>query len=215
MRHCSWSFNKATSSAPDFNHAPVLGTKELHHSRLRPTWNSRNAVNRHAKSKLVAFNQQIFDEDVEIRVLRKKARQRFSQASNSSCCMSDKVGSEPLGTTFVPPHLPVALIQRDRLLAELQTASGHRLVLLSASAGSGKTPLLATWAVQMRASAQALAWFSLSKMENDPTRFWTSPILTLRTCSPSFGEAALHLLQSLQPAPLLTVLTALINEVLE
>src|SRR5438874_1060516 len=74
-RHCSWSCNKATSSAPDFNHTPILGPKELHHRGLRPPWNSWNALNRHAKSNLVAFNQQVFDDDVNSRVLRKKARQ--------------------------------------------------------------------------------------------------------------------------------------------
>ncbi|WP_201373147.1 LuxR C-terminal-related transcriptional regulator [Ktedonobacter robiniae] len=127
-------------------------------------------------------------------------------------------GSEPgeLRTTIVmtrlsPPHLPATLVVRERLLAALDTALSRPLTLLSASAGWGKTTLLASWAHR---HPQSVAWFPLEEMDNDPTRFWTSLIEALRRCWPGIGERALTLLQASAPslAPLVTVLTALLNE---
>ncbi|WP_201387889.1 LuxR C-terminal-related transcriptional regulator [Ktedonobacter sp. SOSP1-85] len=123
-------------------------------------------------------------------------------------------GSEPgeLRTTIVmtrlsPPHLPATLVVRERLLAALDTALTRPLTLLSASAGWGKTTLLASWAHR---HPQSVAWFPLEEMDNDPTRFWTLLIEALRRCWPGVGERALTLLQA--SAPLATSLAALLNE---
>ena len=58
-------------------------------------------------------------------------------------------GSQP-GLAFLEaklsqPRLPTALVARERLLLRLDAALEHSLTLLSASAGWGKTTLLATW----------------------------------------------------------------------
>ncbi|GCE29994.1 hypothetical protein KDA_54780 [Dictyobacter alpinus] len=110
-------------------------------------------------------------------------------------------------TRLSPPHLPATLVVRERLLAALDAALSRPLTLLSASAGWGKTTLLATWAHR---HPQSVAWLPLEEMDNDPTRFWTSLIEALRRCRPEIGEHALSLIQA--SAPLATSLTALLNE---
>src|SRR5262245_48092968 len=49
-----------------------------------------------------------------------------------------------LATKLAPPCVGAALV-RERLLRQLDGALAHRLTLLSAAAGWGKTTLLATW----------------------------------------------------------------------
>ncbi len=90
-----------------------------------------------------------------------------------------------LSTRLVPPQLPSLLVGRDRLLSRLDDAFSHRLTLLSASAGWGKTTLLATWASRC---AFPLAWLSLDELDNAPTHFWVSVLCALRTCLPRVGE---------------------------
>src|SRR5258708_5539282 len=51
-----------------------------------------------------------------------------------------------LSTKLVPPRLPIFLVDRPRLLHDLDTAWTHPLTLVSSSAGSGKTTLLSAWA---------------------------------------------------------------------
>jgi ATP/maltotriose-dependent transcriptional regulator MalT len=117
-----------------------------------------------------------------------------------------------LSGRLAPPRLPNALVERERLLAALDGALATPLTLLSASAGWGKTTLLSAWV--NRHTAQ-VAWLSLDELDTSPTRFWVPLIAALRRCggyAPSFGDIAVALLQSPQPPPLLTILTALLHE---
>src|SRR5262245_58108757 len=50
-----------------------------------------------------------------------------------------------LATKLATPRVGDGLVVRERLLSELDGALAHRLTLLSAAAGWGKTTLLATW----------------------------------------------------------------------
>ncbi len=110
-----------------------------------------------------------------------------------SAALSDAARkAEPLllATKLAPPRLPAALVVRERLLHQLDDALAHRLTLLSAVAGWGKTTLLATWLNRQRLEARdwrladsslasspqpvapRLAWLSLDALDNDLTRFW-------------------------------------------
>src|SRR5579872_5413327 len=80
-------------------------------------------------------------------------------------------------TRFVPPLPLPELVVRERLLDRLDAARTHQLTLLSAPAGWVKTTLLSLWASRSRCS---VAWLSLDKLENDPTRFWDSVLSALR-----------------------------------
>lgn len=114
-----------------------------------------------------------------------------------------------LSTKLSHPVLSSRLLARERLLHRLDAARFHRLTLLSASAGWGKTTLLATWASR---STLPIAWLSLDELDNDPARFWVSVLAALRTCLPGVGETALSMLCSPQPPSLTICLTTLLND---
>ena len=48
-----------------------------------------------------------------------------------------------------------------------------KLVLVSASAGFGKTTLLAEWLDRIPDDRAATAWLSLDEHDNEPVSFWT------------------------------------------
>ncbi len=117
-----------------------------------------------------------------------------------------------LSSKLSPPHLPNALVERERLLSALDEALATPLTLLSASAGWGKTTLLSAWASRRKIQ---VAWLSLEELDTSPTRFWVSLIAALRCCercAPNVGETAMALLQSPQPPPLSTILSTLLQE---
>ena len=117
-----------------------------------------------------------------------------------------------LSSKLSPPRLPVALVERERLLAALDEALATRLALVCAPAGFGKTTLLTTWASRRKIQ---VAWLSLDELDTTPTRFWVALIAALRRCpsfTPSFGASPMALLQSPQSPPLSTMLTALLQE---
>lgn len=73
----------------------------------------------------------------------------------------------PAGKVTVP-RPPRALISRPRCTDELAAAvAAHRLVVVSAPAGFGKTTLLTQWA---GATDQVVAWASLDALDDDPGR---------------------------------------------
>jgi LuxR family transcriptional regulator, maltose regulon positive regulatory protein len=137
-----------------------------------------------------------------------------------------------LSTKLAYPRLPAALVVRQRWLSDLEAALSHRLTLLSAAAGWGKTTLLASWlrrndehGTMNDEGSEApihhssfiayrfdVAWLSLDELDNDLTRFWIALIGTLRTCVPDAGAVALAMLQSPERAPLSAILTVLLND---
>lgn len=120
--------------------------------------------------------------------------------------------SLPLATKLTPPRLPRSLVARQRLLAVLDEALATPLTLISATAGWGKTTLLAAWAHQHQGHA---AWLSLDELENSPSCFWELVIAALRCCGrydSGLGETTLALLKSPQPPALSTAVTALLHE---
>jgi LuxR family maltose regulon positive regulatory protein len=120
-----------------------------------------------------------------------------------------------LSPRLTPPRLPHALVERKRLLSALDGALSTPLTLLSAPAGWGKTTLLSAWASRHQAQ---VAWLSLDELDTSPTRFWVSLIAALRGCGsygPGLGETTVALLQSPQPPPLVTCLSALLHELVD
>lgn len=107
------------------------------------------------------------------------------------------------------PRMPARLVVRDRLLGHLDCAVEHRLTLVSAAAGWGKTTLLSTWARQHTAHT---AWLSLDELDNAAVRFWSAVIATLRQRMPAMTEQALAMLEAPEPVPLPVILTVLLND---
>ena len=117
-----------------------------------------------------------------------------------------------LETKLAPPLLPNALVERPRLLVAIDRALSMPLTLVSASAGWGKTTLLATWA---RRHEDCVAWLSLDELDNNPTRFWVALIAALRSAAsapPDLGDTALALLLSPQPPPLSASVATLLRD---
>ena len=113
-----------------------------------------------------------------------------------------------LETKLYPPKWSVDLVSRPRLIARINPK--RKLTLVSASAGFGKTTLLAEWIAVL--PTRPVAWFSLDQSDNDPAIFWTYLIAALQNIQPSLGERSLSLLRSPQPPPIESVLMTVLNE---
>ncbi len=122
------------------------------------------------------------------------------------------LAAEPLLATklHVPRSRPHQ-VHRPRLFQRLQQGMERTLTLISAPAGFGKSTLLSDW---LTSRAIPAAWFLLEPQDNEPTRFLSYLIAALQTYDPRLGTTALALLHPLQPPPLETVLTLLINDLL-
>ena len=112
---------------------------------------------------------------------------------------------------YIPPPRPKVVL-RPRLIERLNEglSSGRKLTLISASAGFGKTTLVSEW---VAGCERPVAWLSLDEGDNDPTRFLTYLVAALQTIAANIGEGVLGVLQSPQPPPIESILTALLNEI--
>jgi len=129
-----------------------------------------------------------------------------------------------LATKFYIPPPRAKIVLRPRLIERLNEGLQRKLTLISASAGFGKTTLVSEW---IASCERPIAWLSLDEGDNDSTQFLTYLIAALQTLplrSPrreskvegvatKLGEGVLGTLQSPQPPPIESILTALINEI--
>ncbi len=121
---------------------------------------------------------------------------------------------ELLSTKLALPRPRPSLVPREPLLARLDEGLQHKLTLLSAPAGFGKTTLVSEWiaARSERQEVLAVAWVSLDAGDNDPVRFWRYVITACQVFDADVGESALALLSMSRRLPLETMLTTFINE---
>ena len=125
------------------------------------------------------------------------------------------IQSQLLATKFFVPVTSGTLISRPRLNTLLNESLKRPLTLVSAPAGFGKTMLLSAWAQSLPASQALVAWLSLDEEDNDPQLFWTYVLSALDQRQPERFTSLFKSLQSPQPPPLSSILTALCNLVLE
>jgi LuxR family transcriptional regulator, maltose regulon positive regulatory protein len=85
------------------------------------------------------------------------------------------------------------VVSRPGLIQRL--GAGHRVTVVAAPAGSGKTWLMHSWIAQAKLG-EAVAWVSVERVEQDPTRFWISVVDALRET-----RAGSAVVQELEPAP--------------
>jgi len=117
-----------------------------------------------------------------------------------------------LQTKLYLPQLPTTIVARTRLVELLDEGmhQSHKLALISAPAGFGKTTLVIEWAEKRD---RPIAWLTLDEGDNDPARFWAYFIAALQTIYEGIGEAALIAFQSHQHPPIEALLTDIINEI--
>jgi len=80
----------------------------------------------------------------------------------------------------------------ERLKEGLQ----HKLTLISAPAGFGKTTLVSQW---VAGCGRPAAWLSLDEGDSDLTRFLTYLVAAVQKIAPNIGAGALAALQSFYP----------------
>jgi ATP/maltotriose-dependent transcriptional regulator MalT len=73
-----------------------------------------------------------------------------------------------LTTKLYIPKLRPNLVARRHLIERLNKGRNHKLTLISAPAGFGKTTLLSEWIFKSKTKA---AWISLEKGDSDPVYF--------------------------------------------
>ncbi len=114
---------------------------------------------------------------------------------------------------FVPPLRP-NLVPRPRLINRLNEGlqPGHKLTLVSAPAGFGKTTLLSHWVNQSRTPS---CWYSLDEKDNDLGRFMSYIVASLQSIDIEVDELILTLLQSQQTSKIEALLIPIINCVSE
>lgn len=110
-----------------------------------------------------------------------------------------------LATKLYVPRSRSTLVPRPRLSSVFRDGEAHRLTLVSAPAGFGKSTLLAEWAAEAGSGAH-VAWISLDSGDNDPSVFW------------AYVSSALQKTQIVPPRPIRqsnveTLVTTLINEI--
>ncbi len=76
-----------------------------------------------------------------------------------------------LPTKFYFPPVPAGFVARPQLLERLDEALNHRLTLVSAPAGAGKTTLVSAWVQSARKKGAAFGWLSLDSNDNELGRF--------------------------------------------
>jgi LuxR family maltose regulon positive regulatory protein len=116
---------------------------------------------------------------------------------------------------YVPPLRP-NIVPRRRLINLLNQGyqQGHRLTLISAPAGFGKTTLLSAW-VQEAEPHRPIAWLSLDEGDNDLRRFLVYLVTALQTIEREIGKGLVAALQSSETINVEVILITLLNEISE
>lgn len=112
-------------------------------------------------------------------------------------------------------HIPPAgnnTVHRSELFEKLNIGLSRKLILLSAPAGFGKTTVVSDWIEQNKIPT---AWFSIDKADNDPVEFLNYIIAGIQCIHSTFGQSAITLLNSPNKPPNQSVVSLLINDLLQ
>ncbi|MBV7331159.1 LuxR C-terminal-related transcriptional regulator [Chloroflexi bacterium TSY] len=122
---------------------------------------------------------------------------------------------------YIPPSRP-ELVPRPRLRERLNGGLHHKLTLVSAPAGFGKTTVVGDWVRSLAESSAdqspmfveqvCAAWLSLDENDNDPNLFFTYFTTAIQQVLPDIGQMLLERLQAAQPPAFTALLTTFIND---
>lgn len=112
-------------------------------------------------------------------------------------------------TKFIPPEIDASRVDLDRAVERLEQASAaHRVVLLRAPGGSGKTTLAACWA---HATERPCAWLRIDRGDAESPVAAAALLAAVRRTAPTFGHRLERLLQAPSPDSAALV-TAAVND---
>ena len=112
---------------------------------------------------------------------------------------------------FIPPSRP-RIVTRPRLIERMNAGLHGKLTLVSAPAGFGKTTLVGEW---LSVGHRPAAWLSLDEADSDIARFLQYLVAALQRIDPGIGKEAAAALQSPQAPPPESILTTLLNDLVE
>jgi ATP/maltotriose-dependent transcriptional regulator MalT len=151
-----------------------------------------------------AFRQQSNQTD-------KQEVDRSAQQQRNNLVFANQTNDPLLATKIHFPQLRPHLLHRPRLIQRLEQGMKLSLTLISAPVGFGKSTLLSDW---LAAGSTPVAWLSLDPQDNEPNRFLSYLLAALQTFDPSLVVGVQVLYDPLQPAPMESILTLLINNLL-
>lgn len=114
-------------------------------------------------------------------------------------------------TKLLPPRRRSDLFSRPRLLELLSELMNHKLIILVAPAGYGKTHALIDFAHH---TDLPICWYALDPLDRDPQRFFAHVIASIAQHFPNFGAATNSALQTFADgqANLDQFITTMVNE---
>lgn len=115
-----------------------------------------------------------------------------------------------LTTKLLVPAARTGLMERPRLEQLLDRSGSHRLTLLAAPAGAGKTSLVGPW---VRKQSMPAGWVTLDAEDNDPDRFLAYLTAAIRRIEPDLDWEQHPIPHVLHAAQLETVAVPLLNSV--
>ena len=115
-------------------------------------------------------------------------------------------------TKLFIPYLRTKLVERTRLLNKLSQGykSHHRLLLINAPAGFGKTTLVRSWIETIQSPT---AWFTIEPGDAHPRQFLNYLVAAVCQALPELEEALLPITTANPPLPLDYIQTLLVNQV--
>ena len=117
-------------------------------------------------------------------------------------------------TKLYIPYLRTKLVERTRLLNKLTQAyqAHHRLLLVNAPAGFGKTTLVRSWIETVQSPT---AWFTIESGDATPRQFLNYLVSAICQALPELGDTLLPVLAANPPLPTEYIQTLLVNQILD
>ena len=120
-----------------------------------------------------------------------------------------------LATKILLPRCGPSLIDRPRLVGQLEQVQAKQVSLIRAGPGFGKTTLAVAWAEQLQQAGKLVAWVALDDEDDEPYRFLFYVSHALRRATDTVGETAIDLISDTSPVSLKAVVSSWINDLVE
>jgi LuxR family transcriptional regulator, maltose regulon positive regulatory protein len=117
-------------------------------------------------------------------------------------------------TKIIVPRRRANLLTRKRLNTYLDDLLDHKLLLIAAPAGYGKTSLLVDWVYK---NDLPVCWYALDPLDQDITRFISYFIAAISQRFPKYGQQSQAVLQNLPQSKLdiARIVAAIVNDIYE